>query len=287
MPSLTRCTSSDPFPHRRMRPAPGILLVLLVLLVLRIRRATMRTLAQLEEKNRIIEQTSEQLIESNQLKELLLDVITHDLISPQSTIRGSAEMLQEDPGNRHLVDVIVRSSAQVGAVAVNASALSRVAIEERIHFEDLALAPMLDEVLVECALELARTGMEVERSLPPDLRLRANPVLIEVFRNYVGNAIRYASEGRRLRIDGFRTDDGTTLRVADFGRTIPAEQRESIFHRRVQLHAGLSIGSGLGLAIVRRIALAHGGAAWVEPNAPKGNIFCIRIPHDPVAALGT
>lgn len=271
-----------------MRPAPGILLVLLVLLVLRIRRATMRTLAQLEEKNRIIEQTSEQLIESNQLKELLLDVITRDLISPQSTIRGSAEMLQEDPGNRQLVDVIVRSSVQVGgAVAVNASALSRVAIEERIPFEDLALAPMLDEVLDECALDLARTGMKVERSMSPELRLRAILLLIEVFRNYVGNAIRYASEGRRLRIDGFRTDDGTTLRVADFGHTIPTGQRESIFHRRVQLHAGPSIGSGLGLAIVRRIALAHGGAAWVEPNAPTGNFFCIRIPRDPVAALGT
>lgn len=264
-----------------------IILVLLgavLLLVLRNRRMKVRALAQLEEKNRIIELTSERLADSNQLKELLLDVITHDLISPLSTIRGSAEMLQEDPANAQLVDILLRSSTQVGQVAVNASALSRVAIDERIPMSDLALDPLIDEVLDESADELARAGIAVERRLPAGMRVHANPVLIEVFRNYVGNAIRYAAGGSRLIIDADRTAQGTTIRFADFGRTIPPEQRENIFQRRMQLPAGTTIGSGLGLAIVRRIARVHDGAAWVEGNSPMGNVFCIRIPHAPADA---
>jgi signal transduction histidine kinase len=256
-----------------------VLFVAVMLLVLRNQRMKVRALAQLEEKNRIIEQTSERLAESNQLKELLLDVITHDLVSPLSTIRGSAEMLLEDPGNTQLVDVLLRSSTQVGQVAVNASALSRVAIDERIPMSDLALDPMIDEVLDESAGELARAGIAVERRLPAGMHVHANPVLIEVFRNYVGNAIRYAAGGGHLIIDAERTAQGTTIRFTDFGRTLLPDQRESIFQRRVQLHAGTTIGSGLGLAIVRRIARAHDGAAWVEPNSPTGNVFCIRIPN--------
>jgi len=38
-------------------------------------------------------------------------------------------------------------------------------------------------------------------------------------------------------------------------------------------------GRGLGLSIVKRIALAHHGKVWVEPNTPHGNTFCVCIPH--------
>ncbi len=257
-----------------------LLAILLVVLFLN-RRAKVRAFSQLAEKNLIIEQASERLQDSNNLKELLLDVITHDLISPLSTLRGAAQLLQEDPHNERLVDVIVRSSTHVGDVAINASALSRVAIEDRIPRDWHYVATMIDAALDEAADELAHSGLTVERNLEPDLQILANPVLVEVFRNYISNAMRYASSGKRLHIDGFRSGIDVIVRVADFGETIPEEKRTSVFHRRVQLHAGSPRGSGLGLAIVARIVQAHDGTAWVEPNTPTGNIFCIRIPSDP------
>jgi len=55
-------------------------------------------------------------------------------------------------------------------------------------------------------------------------------------------------------------------------------RRIAVFERRTQLENGKKRGRGLGLAIVKRIATAHDGSAWVEPNAPQGNRFCLRIP---------
>jgi signal transduction histidine kinase len=36
--------------------------------------------------------------------------------------------------------------------------------------------------------------------------------------------------------------------------------------------------SGLGLAFCRAVAQVHGGHIWVEPNEPKGAIFCLELP---------
>lgn len=258
-----------------------VLLGILLGVVLVNRRAKVRSLHQMEEQKAIIERTSEQLAESNRLKELLLDVITHDLIGPVSTISGTADLLQEHPGDPRLLDIITRSSARVGAVAGMASALSRVVVADEIPREDLRVADLVAQVEGSFRDDLARAGMVLESHIPADLCIHAHPVIVEVLENYVSNAIRYAAGGGRVIIDGFCDKKGCTLRVTDYGATIPAVHRASIFTRRYRLEAATSCGSGLGLAIVARIMHAHGGAAWVEPNAPTGNIFCMRLPHAP------
>jgi signal transduction histidine kinase len=255
------------------------LLAILLTVVLLNRRTKVRSLRLLEEQKAIIERTSEQLAESNRLKELLLDVITHDLIGPVSTISGTAELLREQQGDPRLLDIISRSSARVADVAGMAAALSRVVVDEEIPRRQLRVADLVAQVEVSFRDDLAHAGMVLESHIPDDLFIHAHPVILEVLENYVSNSIRYASMGGRVIIDGFRDKKGCTLRVTDYGTTIPAEHRATIFTRRLRLDAATSGGSGLGLAIVARIMHAHGGTAWVEPNAPDGNIFCVRLPH--------
>lgn len=261
-----------------------ILLVMFLTIVQRNRRSTIRALKQVEEQKAIVVQTSEKLAESNRLKELLLDVITHDLIGPVSTISGSADLLREQPDNTHLLDIITRSSARVADVAGMAAALSRIVINEEIPRQQLRVADLITQVADGFRDDLAQAGMVLESHISDDLCINAHPVILEVLENYVSNAIRYASTGGRVIIDGFRDKKGCTLRVTDYGTTIPAEHRHAIFTRRLRLDADTSRGNGLGLAIVARIMHAHGGTAWVEPNAPAGNIFCVRLPHSDLHA---
>ncbi len=267
--------------QNRMLAAVVIIVLLGVLLgfVLINRRAKIRSLHALERQKAIIERTSDQLAESNRLKELLLDVITHDLIGPVSTISGTTDLLHEQPGDPRLLDIITRSSARVVAVAGMASALSRVVVDEEIPRHRLRVSDLVAQVEDEFHDDLARTGMVLESHVTPDMEIDANPVILEVLKNYVANAIRHAADGGRVIIDGFCDKKGCTLRVTDYGATIPAEHRAAIFSRRVRLGDDTTRGSGLGLAIVARIMHAHGGTAWVEPNAPTGNIFCMRLPH--------
>jgi signal transduction histidine kinase len=40
--------------------------------------------------------------------------------------------------------------------------------------------------------------------------------------------------------------------------------------------------TGLGLPISNTIAKAHGGSLGYRPNTPKGAVFFVRLPHDPI-----
>ena len=107
--------------------------------------------------------------------------------------------------------------------------------------------------------------------------IKANPIISEVFKNYVSNAIKYGHDGKRIIIHGSETEDSVLIKVIDFGTTIDEQEYEAIFKRKVQLAGTNKIGRGLGLAIVKRIANSHDAAVGVIPNSPSGNQFYIKF----------
>ena len=111
------------------------------------------------------------------------------------------------------------------------------------------------------------------------MMVEANPIIAEVFRNYINNAIKYASDGKKIIITSHCDTTSVTIKVSDYGTTIPREDRRSIFKRNIQMDRKDKKGRGLGLAIVERIAEVHNAAVWVEPNIPQGNSFCYKIPR--------
>lgn len=82
----------------------------ILLLALQSRHVKTRALALSEEQRRIIEQKSVQLAESNSLRELLLDIVTHDVLNPFSAIQSAAEVLKLRPDNQRMLDIIISSS---------------------------------------------------------------------------------------------------------------------------------------------------------------------------------
>ena len=203
--------------------------------------------------------------------------MTHDVLNPFSAIQTAAEVLRIKPDNQRMLDVIITSSTQGAAIARNTAVLSRIALEGDVPKSDIALADMLREVRQGFDVQLREAGMEFDIAVAGDLRVEAWPVLIEVFRNFTENAIRYARDGGRIHVEAAADADATTIRFSDFGATIPEHLRSAIFERRTRLHAH-GQGSGLGLAIVERIIAAHKGRVWVEAGHPTGNIFCVRLP---------
>jgi PAS domain S-box-containing protein len=211
---------------------------------------------------------AEELAESHSLKELLLDIITHDLKNPAGVIYALSEAIRQDiPENNHL-EAIYSSSGRLLDVLKQTTIISQAVLGEAIQKKALSLNTLIKETAAVFELELSAAGMDLEIDMPANVIIEANPLIGEVFKNYISNAIKYA------RIE----DHTVVVRVKDFGETIAEADRDLIFTRRTQLENGSKRGRGLGLAIVKRIALAHDGKVWVEPNTPVGNNFCIRIP---------
>lgn len=222
----------------------------------------------------------DRLQETNEIKELLLDVITHDLKNNAGSIYGLSSILQQkDPGDE-LIECITDTSERLLKVIDNASTLAKVSSGEEIDKVPLSLNQILCEVVEELCESETTNNLLMARPIDCTVIIHANPIISEVFKNYVSNAIKYSGDGEKIIIDVESDDKNVIVRVSDHGKPIPEDKREVIFDRKVQLDNGDRIGSGLGLAIVKRIALLHQGRVWVMPYKDLGNSFCIELPKN-------
>jgi len=102
--------------------------------------------------------------------------------------------------------------------------------------------------------------------------------LFNAIYNLVNNAIPEVPSGGSIAVIGKLEPDGKNvlLSVADTGRGMPREVRESLFSARaISRKAG---GTGLGTKIVKDVVDAHGGTIWVESEEGVGTTFHIRLP---------
>jgi two-component system OmpR family sensor kinase/two-component system sensor histidine kinase BaeS len=106
----------------------------------------------------------------------------------------------------------------------------------------------------------------------------------EVVYNLISNAIKYSSEGGRVRVRAWHEAGILGLycvSVDDSGPGIPKDERARIFERFYRLdrsRAQDSGGRGLGLAIASEIVKAHGGRIEVGDSDLGGASFVVKLP---------
>ncbi len=229
------------------------------------------------------------LREAEELKQTLLSVISHELKTPVSIIKGYAGTLAREDANwdeATLADglaVIEEEADRLDKLITNlleASRLQAGAIELRMGFVDLVA---LAETAVE-GLQATTEKHTLTLNFPPtyphiqgDLeRLR------EVLTNLIGNAIKYSPDGGTIEVGGQLGPDQTIqFYVRDEGIGIPPAEQERIFerfHRVDNRLARQAPGTGLGLFLVRAVVQAHNGKVWVESSPGQGSTFWVELP---------
>ncbi len=260
-----------------MRDADGELQVYGIYRDITERKETERKLIESENRHR---QMSEKLNRANSLKELLLDIITHDLKNPAGVIKSIAEIMKSRKPDSEMIEIIQQGSDSILEVIENATALSKISMEESISKENLDLVPLIQKIAEEFKPAVMDADMTLNLELPTSLVVKANPIIGEVIKNFISNAIKYARDGKHIRIAAKENNDGIRVEVIDYGKEIEEDKRQIIFHREVQLEQDekKKKGLGLGLSIVKKIADAHNARVGVEPNPHGGNIFFIVFP---------
>ena len=100
--------------------------------------------------------------------------------------------------------------------------------------------------------------------------------------NLLSNAVKYSERDPEIRVEGFHTDKGVTISVADNGIGISKTDQKHIFDKFYRASTGnihKFKGLGLGLYYVKRIAQAHGGDVSVSSKPGKGSTFTITLPY--------
>ena len=217
--------------------------------------------------------------------------VSHELRTPLTSIQGYVETLIEEPvpspeTSREFLGIILKNAARMNRLTEDLLALAGV---ESPDYK-LTLQPVRASALVEDAIDsltgiVMDSGVELESSGAPDSMVMADPdAMNQVFGNLVENALKYAREGKRIRVGARLAGSEVEFMVKDFGPGIASDHLDRIFERFYRVDKARSResgGTGLGLAIVKHIVQAHGGRVWAESELGSGAAFHFTLPLAP------
>ncbi len=212
--------------------------------------------------------------------------VSHELRSPLTAIRGTAETLLEgdvpDEDERRFLATIVRESERLARLAEDLLALQRIegaTGELPIRRIDLRAVTQGAADSLEHFTSQRSVRVEIVGDAPAVL---GDPDrLQQVVANLLDNASRHMSGGGTVTIELGRDETYALLSVLDEGPGIDEDALPHVFDRfyRAQTSRDRSTGgAGLGLAIVRAIVDRHAGEITAVNRPEGGTRFTVRLP---------
>jgi two-component system, OmpR family, sensor histidine kinase CreC len=206
-----------------------------------------------------------------------VQTLTHEVKGPLSAIRGAAELLQEagmpqDQRQRFLAN-ITRETQRIQEMVDRMMELTALETRRALeHVEDVALRPLLEELLAGAQDAAAPRRIRVSLHAPEDMVVEGDAFLLRrAVSNLLDNAIDFSASGAEVKVTLERNRRAARIRVQDEGAGIPEYAQEKVFEKFYSLarpHSNKK-STGLGLAFVREIAALHHGRIELG-NAPAG-----------------
>src|SRR5216117_3813492 len=226
--------------------------------------------------------TTERLRELERARSDFVAVVTHDLRTPLSVIRGHLEMLGERNGASKLP--ISEATSQVLRLD---QLVDRILAGVRTDRPELALRRTRFDLRATVTAALKEVAPMARRHKLTGPRA-GQPVFVrgdrrrtaEVVAGLVHNATKYTPEGTRIAVKIERADDRAIVRVQDQGRGVPPNERSRIFEPYARGAGNDEVpGSGIGLFASRRVVEGQGGDIWVEASPDGGGaVFAFTVP---------
>ena len=222
---------------------------------------------------------------SNAELEQFAYVTSHDLREPLRMISSFLQLLERrykdqlDQDANEFIGYAVDGAKRLDAMINDILIYSRVANKEK-KFTHVHCDKVLDEAYLNLKTSIEETNAEIFNDPLPTIMIDEH-LMIQLFQNLIGNAIKYRSENKpKIYISSYKEDKQWLFSVKDNGIGISQEYLDKIFTIFQRLHTNEEYdGTGIGLAIAQKIVHQHGGDIWAESELGEGSTFYFTIPE--------
>ncbi len=231
--------------------------------------------------------------ELTELKNQILQTLSHEFRTPLATIRGFSSILLDerihyspleleeflkiiktggDRLQRLVEDFLLTVSTETG--------------EMQKYYEAQRCPTNLLELIEEATAKLTPAFQEkrvsLEKRLPEGLpSVTVSPREIEeILERLLSNALKFTPSGGKVEVSAVREGQQVILKVSDSGIGIPPQEMPRIFDKfyqvdRVKMEQQ---GAGLGLYIAKQFAHINHCTLECESEVGKGSTFSLKIP---------
>ncbi|CAG1002893.1 two-component system, OmpR family, phosphate regulon sensor histidine kinase PhoR [Methanosarcinales archaeon] len=235
-----------------------------------------------------IERANKNLKKLDTLKSDFISLVSHELKTPLSAIRTSAEFLESEEVKdsnveKEMLENIISSVDRLTRLINDILDLSKIeAGKMEFHFEQINFNEIAQVALENIRPLASKKNITISVDIPEDLFpvLGDREKIIIVLNNLLGNALKFTQNEGRILLSAKDYQDRIMVRVEDNGIGIEKDKLVKIFDKFYQVDSTSRRkigGSGLGLSISSGIIKAHGSEIRVESEQEAGSTFSFGL----------
>lgn len=265
------------------QPTPRTIRILLTT-VLNVQRESIKGIA-------ITVQDITREVELNDAKSQFISNVSHELRTPLFNIKTYIETLHdygEDLAlqeRQEFLQTVNHETDRLTRLVNDVLDLSKLESGRNYNFDGVDLAQAIEQTLRTYQLNAKDKGVELLQEVAPNLPLVMGnyDLLVQVFGNLIGNALKFTKAGGKVAIRAYQLDFKPShtqslpvrIEISDTGIGIATEDQHSIFERffRVENRVHTLEGTGLGLSIVRNIIDRHHSKVHLVSEVGIGTTF--------------
>ncbi len=226
--------------------------------------------------------------ELNEAKTNFIATVSHELKTPISSIKMSAQLLTDERigsmGNeqKELIHSI-RDDAdrllKITGELLNMAQVETGNIQLKLHPANPT--DIVNHAIQAVSFQAQQKNISLQRQVEKDL----SPIITDeektswVLINFLTNAVKFAPEGSTIEINAGNVNNHIEFTVRDYGSGIDEKYLPRIFDRYFKVPGTQErTGTGLGLAISKEFIEAQGGTIWVESKLGEGSKFGFNFP---------
>jgi len=232
---------------------------------------------------------NKKLTKSNQTKDKLFSIISHDLRSPFQSINGFSEIISESLKNKEYQEAetynkVILDSSNNLIDLINNLLLWSKAQQKKLTIEPSIIEAnkIIQNLINWSELQAKRKSISIKVEANDDLKCFIDKQTVSiVLNNLISNALKFSYPGSEILVKAVRNNNYVDFTVSDNGIGISKEKLKNLFDSsKTKSTRGTEKenGSGLGLILCKEFTEINKGIIKVESELNIGTKFIVSFP---------